>query len=322
MNPNNATRREALLAAGGLTAAVLAGCGAGNGPSNGPHTQEVLRTSLAVDYASYYAPVHDLTRLIQDAAQRRHLAVTFSDDAAGATAQAASLKLLTGRRGGFEVVAIAPFAPATLQGIVSDAHARGIKIAGFVTPLPGADIHVGPAPREAARTLIERTPRGPVLLVLPPARSPVPDPFFGYAASAAETLHGLLGSRAAATTTALGTEDATGAIRAALSDNPNISTILTWNDATALGALAAAPHADFVGALGAPAPATKQVLQQLEGHNAFKVLVATRLQTLAGALVDLTAPLLRGTTPSDEPVPVTVFTPGGAATRAALADYA
>jgi ABC-type sugar transport system substrate-binding protein len=312
------TRREALLGALG-GAALLAGCG--DDPRNGPHTREVLRTSIAIDYASYYAPVHDLTRLAQDRARRRGLAATFSADPSGAPAQLTSVKGLTGPRGGFAVVVIAPFDGSVLTEAIAAAHRRRIRVASFVSEIPGTDAAIGPDPSEAAARLLGSAPREATLLVLPPARSPVPDPFFGYATQAASALTASIGERGRARVTALGADDAQAAVRAALREHPDISTILTWNDATALGALAAAPHVGFIGALGAPAPTSPAVLHALLEDNAFRVLWAARLKTLAGALIDVPATLLRGGRVPDAPVALTGFH-GGAETRAALADYA
>ncbi|HEY6759302.1 MAG TPA: substrate-binding domain-containing protein [Baekduia sp.] len=325
------TRRDALkLGLGTALGLGAAGCGSDNGPLSGPHTRAVERTSIAIDYASYYAPAPDLIRLAQDHARARGLATTFSDDPSGSAAQVASVKALTGPRGGFKVVVVAPFDAAVLDAIVQDAMSRGVSVVSFVSPLRHATAAIGVDAAGAARQLVShaRAHAGhqpQVLLVLPPARSPIPDPFFGYATGAAQALRqatAAAGLDVAATVTALGTPDGRDAVRAALAQHPDVTTVLTWNDATALGAAAALPRTAYVGGLGAPAVTTAAPLHALDAGGPLRCLVAARLATLAGALIDVPATVLKGAKPSTAPVPIEVFTAGAQTTRAALKDYA
>ena len=321
------TRRAALVrfGLGGAALALgAAGCGDDVGPLKGEHTEAVGRTSIAIDYASYYAPVKDVTRLAQARGAERKLALRFSADAAGAAAQVASLKALTGDRGGFRVVAVAPFDAAALAGVIKDATGRGIAIVSFVSPLPGATAAIRTDPAAAARRLVAHAAgegKRRVLLVVPPARSPVPDPFFGYASQLARALPAeaaRAGLDVAGTVTALGTPDAEAAVRGAA----RADAVLTWNDATALGAAAAVPRDGYVGGLGAPAVTTAAALRALDGDGPLRCLVAARVADLAGALVDVPAAVLaKRAVPAGGLVPARVFLRGGAATRAALGDY-
>jgi hypothetical protein len=324
------TRRAALVrfGLGGAALALgAAGCGDDVGPLKGEHTEEVARTSIAIDYASYYAPVKDLTRLAQARAAERRLALRFSADAAGAAAQVASLKALTGARGGFKVVVVAPFDAAALASVVEDAAGRGIAIVSFVSPLPGATVAIRVDPAGAARRLVAHAAgegKRRVLLVAPPARSPVPDPFFGSASQLADALAAEVaraGLDVVGSVTALGTPDAEAAVRGAAGKGADA--VLTWNDATALGAAAAVPRDGYVGGLGAPAVTTAAALRALDGDGPLRCLVAARVADLARALVDVPAAVLaQRAVPAGGVVPARVLLRGGAATRAALGDYA
>jgi hypothetical protein len=322
------TRRAALvrLGLGGAALALgAAGCGDDAGPLSGEHTEEVARTSIAIDYASYYAPVKDITRLARERAAARGLAVRFSDDAAGAAAQVASLKVLTGARGGFEVVVVAPFDTGALAGVVRDARSRGVAVVSFVAPLPGATAAIAVDAAGAARRLVAHAAgeggARRVVLVLPPERSPVPDPFFGYGTAAGRALAAeaaRAGLEVAGTVTALGTPDATAALRG----RGGAGAVLAWNDATALGAAAVVARDGYVGGLGAPAVSTAAALRALDAGGPLRCLVAARVPDLARALVDVPAAVLaKKPVPAGGVVPATVFTRGAAATRAALADY-
>lgn len=324
------TRRQALVRAG-LGGAALAlgaaGCGDDAGPLSGEHTDEVARTSIAIDYASYYAPVKDITRLARERAAARKLALRVSDDAAGAAAQVASLETLTGARGGFKVVVVAPFDASALAGVVRDATGRGVAIVAFVSPLPGATAAISVDATGAARRLVAHAAgegARRVLLVLPPARSPVPDPFFGYGAAAGRALVAEVaraGLEVAGTVTALGTPDATAAVKGA-ARRADADAVLAWNDATALGAAAAVARDGYAGGLGAPAVTTAVALRALDASGPLRCLVAARVSDLARALVDVPAAVLaRRAVPAGGVVPARVFTRGSAATRAALADY-
>jgi hypothetical protein len=195
----------------------------------------------------------------------------------------------------------------------------------FVSPLPGAKAAISVDPAGAARRLVAHAAgegARRVLLVLPPARSPIPDPFFGYGAAAGRALVAEVaraGLDVAGTVTALGTPDAAAALKA----SAHADAVLTWNAATALGAAAAVAGDGYVGGLGAPAVTTPAALRALDAGGPLRCLVAARVADLARALVDVPAALLaQRPVPAGGAVPATVFTRGSAATRAALADYA
>jgi hypothetical protein len=324
------TRREALAGAlAGAAALGLQACGGGGRPRVGPHDREVARTSFAIDYASYYAPAPDLTRLVLARAGARKLSVVFSQDAAGAAAQAVSLRRLTGERGGFRVVVVAPFEAAATDPIARTALGRGVQIVSFMSPLAHQTAAIDVDGAAAARTLVAHAARqggGEVLLVVPPASSPVPDPFFAVAQRAARALAAAVGAAeldVAGTVTALGAADAATAVRAALKVHPRARTVLSWNDATALGAAQVVERTGYVGALGAPAVTTAAALRALDDDDSpLRCLVAPCLSTLAAALVDVPASLLKGSPARSVTVLAERFTRGAPATRAALRDYA
>ena len=314
------TRREAVIAAGGL-AAALAGCGSGGSDEQGPQARDLARRSIAIDYASFYAPIDDLKRLVRARAAQRGASVLFSSDPSGGPAQLASLRKLTGTRSGFRAVVVAPFDAAAADPIVEAAVARGTDVISFITPLASQSAAISVDASAAARLLAADARRrgiDRVTLVAPPAVSPIPDPFLPYAKAASTALRTEL-ARAqitvGSTVTALGAADATQAVGDARA-------VLTWNDATALGAAKAVGRDGYVGALGAPAVTGRAALDALDGPGPLRCLVAPRLAALADALVDLPYALLHGGRETTAVVPAVRMTRGSAAARAARSDYA
>ncbi|MEA2217604.1 MAG: ribose transport system substrate-binding protein [Solirubrobacteraceae bacterium] len=322
--------------------AALAGCGGGD--KLNAHSKAVARRSIAIDYASYYAPIDDLRRLVLARARGVGAAVTFSDDAAGARAQLASLRTLTGARGGFRVVVIAAFDAGSVEPIAAAALRDGIEIVTYVTPLQHrtAAIDVDPArtgallATHAARWARARLGgRGTVLLVVPPAGVIVPDPFVAGAARSEPAIRSTLAARApglriATTAGAYGTPDARQAVAQALGAHPGARIVLCWNDATAVGAAQALrdghPAGErarlYAGGQGAPAIAARATLERLHGDDVLRCLVAPRLRDLANALVDVPRSLLRGEPARDIAPPIAVLTAGSSAVRAYERDYA
>lgn len=329
------TRRELLASAAvGSAALGLAACGGGNRAAES-QDRTVARRSIAIDHASYYAPYPDLVRLVQDQADRRGASVRFSEDPSGAPAQQASLRRLTGSRGGFGAVVIAAFDPHAIAPIVREAIDRGIEIVSYVTPLEQQTARIVVDARAAARRLVEDAARWAgrngdgaprVLVIAPPDRAVVPDPFLPYARAASQAVRNEVaaaGLRVIATATALGRPDAREAVHAVRAAHPEMDVVLSWNDATALGAAEAMPPHGYVGALGAPAISGAAALRALEDGGPLRCLVAPRLSQLANALVDLPLALLRGEPPGSVVVPPAVFRRGStAAHRAAQRDYA
>jgi ABC-type sugar transport system substrate-binding protein len=331
-------RAAPLAAAVALIGVALVGCGSTyDGSKDGPQAKAIARTSIAIDYASYYAPIKDLRRLVLARAKAVGAKVTFSDDASGSPAQLASLRRFTGATGGFKVVVVAPFDAAAVDPIAAKATASGVSVVSYLTPLAhqttGITVDSGAKAltTDAARWAKRSGSRGQVLLITPPAQQTVPDPFLAYATQNAydlksairpdSTLTGNL--QVAATAQAIGEADAAQLVLAERKAHPGIDLVLTWSDATALGASQALPRSGYVGALGAPAVSDPRTLRMIaSGRGPLRTVVAPRLADLASALVDAPFALLRGDPKKATTVPVQTFTKGAAATRAALADYA
>ncbi len=328
------TRRGALARAArmGAGAGLLGLAGCGDVHRRGAEELATARSSIAIDHASFYAPIEDLRRLVQGEARRRDARVLFSADPSGAPAQQASLRRLTAADSGFRVVVVAPFDPTAVAPLLGAARGRGMDVVGLVTPVAHQSAAILVDGAGAAGLLAADAARwagghagGGVLLVAPPARSPVPDPFHPYARGAAVALARAVeaaGLRVAGRVEALGAADAAPAVRGALAAHPGVRVVLTWNDATALGTAGVVRRADYVGALGAPAVTGRAALAALEGPGPLRCLVAPRLAALAEALVALPLGLLRGAAPRSTTLRAQTLVRGGAAARAARADYA
>ena len=314
--------RRALLATGAVGALQLAGCG-GSDPRLGTARRALVRRSVAVDYASLYAPIEDVRRLVAARAAAVGAAVTFSDDAAGVDAQVANLRRWTGEEGGFKAIAIAAFDPAAVDPVAAAAIRRGVRIVSYVTPLAHRSAEIGVDHARAGRLLAEhaaRAARGAVLLVRPAATA-TPDPFAPGFAPAEAAIRAVLGDRVVAAVAAQGQADGAEAIRAALRANPRIRTVLAWNDLTALAA-ADALGTGYAGGLGSPALTGRAGLRALAADTPLRCLVAPRLADLAAALVDVPLALARGRPTAGREVPLHVLTRSTrAAVRAFAADY-
>jgi hypothetical protein len=311
-------RRTFLLGA----AAVVAGCGAGaSDPKIGRQTKALARRSVAIDYASYYAPIEDVRRLVSARAEELHAEVTFSDDAAGVDAQVANLRRWTGDQGGFSVVAVAPFDRSAVEPIAAGAIERGVAIVGYVTELEhqSAAITVDRGRAGALLAADARGHGGGVLLVRPPAQQEVPDPFAPGFADAEAAIRTTLDVRA--TVEAQAEADAQPAVAAALQGDPSLTTVLCWNDLTAIGAAVAAGRSRYVGGLGAPSLTGRAAIAALRRDGALQCLVAARLSDLADALVELPLALARGERAGSRPVPVAVLKPGSPKLKAFAADF-
>lgn len=332
----------ALLGAG--ASGVLAACGDGT-DAPGPHAEAVARRSIAIDYASYYPPVADLRRLVEQRAHARSAAVTFSDDAAGVEAQLATLRRWTGPRGGFRVIVIAAFDVAAVAPIARAARAQGIDVVSYLTPLPQQTAGIVVDPEHCGRLLAADAAAwaqralggdGQALLVRPPADPSVPDPFAPLAARAERALLDELARRApgieaVAATQGRGSADAQAAVARALRDYPGVRVVLCWNDAAAVGAARALgerfPADDrdrlYAGGVATAGVATRAILRELGGDGVLRCLVAPRLHDLADALVALPYGLLHGRPAREARVPVRAL--GDAAPRPIAAyarDYA
>jgi len=316
--------RRALLAAGAVGALQLAGCG-GSDPRLGTARRALVRRSVAIDYASLYAPIEDVRRLVAARAAAVGAAVTFSDDAAGVDAQVANLRRWTGEEGGFKAIAIAAFDPAAVDPVAAAAIRRGVRIVSYVTPLAHRSAAIAVDHARAGRLLAEhaaRAGRGAVLLVRPAATA-TPDPFAPGFAPAEAAIRAVLGDRVVAAVAAQGQADGAEAIGAALRANPRIRTVLAWNDLTALAAADALGTATgYAGGLGSPALTGRAGLRALAADTSLRCLVAPRLADLAAALVDVPLALARGRPTAGRTVPLHVLTRSTrAAVRAFAADY-
>ncbi|MDQ6751403.1 MAG: substrate-binding domain-containing protein [Actinomycetota bacterium] len=322
--------------------AALGGCGGGD--KLNAQRKAVAGRSIAIDYASYYAPIDDLRRLVLARAQRTGASVTFSSDPSGAAAQLASLRTLAGHRGGFRVIVTAAFDAAAVDPIAAAAIKRGIKIVSYVTPLghQTAAIEVDPARTGALLAMnaagwshARLGGRGSVLLVVASTGETVPDPFVAGAARSEAAIRSTLAARApglriAGTATAYGTPDARQAVAQSLAAHPDARVVLCWNDATAVGAAQALrdrhPAGDrtrlYAGGQGAPAITAAQTLAQLRRDEVLRCLVAPRLGDLADALVDVPSSLLRNQPARSFAPRIEVLTPTSDQLRSYERDYA
>jgi ABC-type sugar transport system substrate-binding protein len=327
----------ALLGAG--AAGLLDACGQG-ASEPGPHASAVARRSIAIDHASYYAPIADLRRLVEARAHARGAAVTFSDDAAGTRAQLATLRQWTGPRGGFHAIVIAPFDATAVAPLARAALARGVRVVSYLTPLPRQTTGIVVDPEQCGRLLArdaaawaQRTlgGRDQALLVRPPAQPAVPDPFAALAPLAERALLAELalrapGLQAVAATEGQSAADAQAAVVRALHDYPGVRVVLSWSDGAAAGAAAAlsarfpaSEHARlYAGGVAPPGPATRATVEQAGAGGILRCLVAPRLRDLADALVDVPYGLLHGAAPRPLSVPARALT---AATPRLIAAY-
>ena len=332
----------ALLGAG--ASGVLAACGGGTSP--GPSRARVARRSIAIDYASYYPPVADLRRLVERARTTRGAAVTFSDDAAGAAAQLATLRALdrSARR-----LPRRSSSPRSTSRRSSRSRARRATAGRRDRLLPDA----AAAARRRRSSSTPSTPAGcsqptrrvgaagarrsgQALLVRPPADPSVPDPFAPLAARAERALLDELARRApgieaVAATRAGAAPTRRPPSRARCATTPDVRVVLCWNDAAAVGAARALgerfPADDrdrlYAGGVATAGVATRAILRELGGDGVLRCLVAPRLHDLADALVALPYGLLHGRPAREARVPVRAL--GDAAPRPIAAyarDYA
>ena len=110
--------------------------------------------------------------------------------------------------------------------------------------------------------------------------------------------------------------DAGAVVAAALSADDSLTTILCWNDTTALGAAGAVGDDSYVGGLGNPSLSAAPKL-----GGPLKCLVAARLLDLANALVDLPLAYAHGERPGSRAVPVTVIKRGSPEAKAFAEDF-
>ena len=314
--------RRALLAAGAAAGLQLAGCG-GSDARIGTARRALARRSVAIDYASLYAPIEDVRRLVAARAAAVGAEVTFSNDTGGVAAQVTNLRQWTGERGGFKAIAVAAFDPAAVDPIAASAIRRGVRIVSYVTPLAHRTAAISVDHARAGRLLAERAAArgsGDVLLVRPPATA-TPDPFARGFAPAEAAIRAVLGNRVVAAVAAQGRSDGAQAVAAALRANRGVRTVLAWNDLTALAAADVLPTG-FAGGLGAPALTGRDALRALRAGTALRCLVAPRLADLAAALVDVPLALAQGRPAADREVALHVLTrTSRAQIRAFTADY-
>ncbi|HEY6887460.1 MAG TPA: substrate-binding domain-containing protein [Solirubrobacter sp.] len=314
----NVDRRTFLL---GAAATVFAGCAGGkDDPRLGTQARAQARKTVAIDYASYYAPIEDVKRLVGVRAAAVGADVTFSDDPSGTAAQVKQLNDWTGDRGGFNVIAVAPFDVASVEPIVAAALENGIAIVSYVTPLKhqsaGIVVDRGEAGRMLAADAVKHGKRA--LVVRPPSKPAVPLPFAPGFAEAEKAMGAVVD--VAATVEAQADADAQGVVEAALQRDRSIELVLCWNDLTAIGAAAAVGSRDvYVGGLGAPSLSDPRALRF---QGALRALVAARLSDLANALVDVPLAYAQGKQPGSRTVPVTLLKQGSPKAGAFATDFA
>jgi ABC-type sugar transport system substrate-binding protein len=335
-------RAGAGVALGLVVPGALAACGGAD--KLNAHSKAVARHSIAIDYASFYAPIDDVRRLVTDRARKSGGLITFSKDPAGSGAQLTSLRTLTGERGGFRVVVIAAFDAAAVEPIAAAARKRGIDIVSYVTPLRSQTAAITVDPARTGALLATNAAswagralhgRGSVLLVVPPTGTTVPDPFVAGAARSEPAIRSTLAARAAGlrvagTVAAYGTPDARAAVTQGLRAHPNVRVVLCWNDLTAVGAAQAlgARHGRgdrarlYVGGQGVPAIGARDTLERLRRDDVLRCLVAPRLRDLTDALVDVPRSLLRNDPARSVAPQIHVLTPTSSALRSFERDYA
>ena len=170
---------RALLAPARRPGCSSPGCG-GSDPRIGTARRALARRSVAIDYASLYAPIEDVRRLVAARAAAVGAEVTFSDDAGRrrrAGDEPAALDRAT--RGGFKAIAVAAFDPAAVEPIAAAAIRRGVRIVSYVTPLAHQTAAIAWTTRARGACSPSTRPRagsGDVLLVRPAATA-IPDPF-------------------------------------------------------------------------------------------------------------------------------------------------
>lgn len=325
-------RRDFLHAAGAATAAlVLPACGDEDEP--GPIERQIARSSIGLDYASYYAPVQDVHRLVLERARRRGARVTFSHDEAGAAAQRRTLEAWIGARGGFRALVVAPFERGSVEPVAGQALEDGIAVVSYLVPLRNETTGISVNPRVAGSLLADEAAAwaagrpASAILVRPPEKPATADQFAVLAPEVERTLLRRLrgrapGIEAVAATQAQSVDDAQAAVARALADYPAASVVLGWNDSTAVGAAAALRAAGreqraFAGGVAMAGVAGKENLEALDDDAVAIAFVAPRLRELAGKLVDVPLALLRDRSPvSGEVVPVALK-----ASSSQLADY-
>ena len=151
---------------------------------NGPQAQAQRSRSVAIDYASFYAPSADLKRLVLAHAEQRGVNAVFSTEQPTVAAQLASVKSFASPKSGFGALAIAPLSAPALAPVTKHVPAGGPKIVSFVVPVPGqsAEIRVDPVAAAgqlataAAAWNIYNTGDGSVLLLPPPSKRRCPTP--------------------------------------------------------------------------------------------------------------------------------------------------
>jgi ABC-type sugar transport system substrate-binding protein len=330
-------RRVAATAAALTVPGALVGCGDEAGP--GPQERAVTARSIGVDYASYYAPVAALRRLITARAQAVGALPTFSDDAAGSAAQQANLRRWLDPDDGFDAVVVSAFDPAAIREQVAAATKAGIHVVSYVAPLPGATAAIEVDPAEAAALLVRHLTawedragaRGnDVVLVRPTPDAPIPEPLTALAAPTMRALEQRLasaGSRVVAVVPALAAADAEAAVARAVRQT-GADVALCWNDTTAVGAakalrgghLPAERGRLYAGAVALGGPTSDATLRALSQDGPLRCIVAPSLRDLAAAAVDLPFGMLRGKPPADVRIPVSPLTPGASSTRRARMD--
>ncbi len=294
--------------------AVLALAGCGDKRFANQSLKAAQKRAVAIDYASYYAPIEDVRRLVRARAHNVGAQLTLSDDPAGVAAQVANLKRWTASQGDFRAIAVAPFDAAAVAPVV--AGAKGVAIVSFITAIEGQAAAITVDQARAGARLAALAPDGPVLLVAPPEGAAVPSPFAPGWAAAARAIGRTL--TVEATVAAQAVDDARAAVAAALS--PAITGILCWNDACAQGAAQAA-GGRWVGALGAPGLSGSDSITALR-RGRIDALVTPRLRDLTDALVDLPLAYASGGDPGSKTVPFVALGRRSRALDAFASDFA
>jgi ABC-type sugar transport system substrate-binding protein len=229
-----------------------------------------------------------------------------------------------------------------VEPLLANARAQGIKVVVYPRPVQAQDAAIVADSVEGATILARHAAawarsrirgRGEMLLVMPRADQVGRDPF-APASDAERAIRATLAHDAPglkiATTVRVTRNAQRDKLAPALAAHPAVRVVLLWDDGAAPAAASAlrARHPAgtrdqlYVGAMGAPAVASRATFDELKRDDVLRVVVATGARDLANAMIDLPLAVLQGKAKGDVRLPFHTLTPGSSALRRYSADYA